>query len=127
MRGDLDDNFDLPRDTTGRNVLVVLLVAALAFGVTFAIARLRQGTAAPTAPPAVLVPPPAPAAIAPPPAVRPPPAPEAKAAAAVAKPAMQSPKGLGGAAPAAAKTARPGAYPSSPPAHLKGELLPLSP
>jgi hypothetical protein len=37
-----DDDLELPRDTTGRNALLVLVIAALTFLFTFAIVRLRQ-------------------------------------------------------------------------------------
>lgn len=37
-----DHNLDVPRDTTGRNVLLVLVIAALTFLVTFAIVKIRQ-------------------------------------------------------------------------------------
>jgi hypothetical protein len=37
-----DDNLDVPRDTAGRNVLLVLVIAALTFLVTFAIVKIRQ-------------------------------------------------------------------------------------
>jgi hypothetical protein len=37
-----DDNLEVPRDTTGRNVLLFLIVALLTFLVTIAIVKLRQ-------------------------------------------------------------------------------------
>ena len=37
-----DDDLELPRDTAGRNVLLVLVIAALTFLVTFAIVKMRQ-------------------------------------------------------------------------------------
>lgn len=37
-----DDDLELPRDTTGRNALLVLVIAALTFLFTFAIVRIRQ-------------------------------------------------------------------------------------
>ncbi len=54
-----DEPLDLPRDTTLRNVLLVLLAALLAFGVTFAAVTLRARWSA--APPAAPVPAQAPA------------------------------------------------------------------
>jgi hypothetical protein len=44
------DDLELPRDTTGRNVLLVLIIAALTFAVTFAIVKVRQRYAAPQPP-----------------------------------------------------------------------------
>jgi hypothetical protein len=41
-----DDDLRLPRDTTGRNVLLVLVIALLTFLVTFAIVKIRQRYAA---------------------------------------------------------------------------------
>jgi hypothetical protein len=41
------DDLDVPRDTTGRNVLLVLVIALLTFLVTFAIVKLRQRWATP--------------------------------------------------------------------------------
>jgi hypothetical protein len=37
-----DDDLRLPRDTTGRNVLLVLVIALLTFLITFAIVKIRQ-------------------------------------------------------------------------------------
>ena len=37
-----DDDVEFPRDTTGRNVLLVLVIAALTFLVTFALVKTRQ-------------------------------------------------------------------------------------
>jgi hypothetical protein len=42
----VDDDLEVPRDTTGRNVLLFLAVALLTFLVTFAIVKLRQGRGA---------------------------------------------------------------------------------
>lgn len=124
---DADEDLELPRDTTGRNVLLVLLVALFTFGLTFAIVKLRQRFAAPAvegpaqtiAPPQAPPVPPAqpPAKAGPPPAA--PPAPATPAAA----------KGLGAIAPTPSprKPEREGRIVAEPPAHLKGELLPLNP
>ncbi len=38
----LDGELDLPRDTIGRNVLLVLAIAAMTFLITFAIMKWRQ-------------------------------------------------------------------------------------
>jgi len=129
-----DDDLALPRDTTGRNVLLVLLVAGLTFGVTFAVVKLRQRLAAPIPQPQAqaVAPPTAPPVPAPPaPAALPvvPPAPAGPVT--VAQPASPPPppatKGPGGGAPAPKphkRTARPLA---EPPAHLKNQLLPFAP
>jgi hypothetical protein len=42
----VEDDLELPRDTTGRNVLLVLVIAGLTFLITFAIVRIRQRHAA---------------------------------------------------------------------------------
>jgi hypothetical protein len=39
---DDEDDLELPRDTTGRNVLLVLVIALFTFLVTFAIVKIRQ-------------------------------------------------------------------------------------
>jgi hypothetical protein len=142
MGDDDDENLELPRDTTGRNVLLVLVVAILTFSLTFAIVRLRQQSAAttpgakaqlsaiPQPPPAT--PPPTPAAA--PPAPLPPP----PAAQIPVKPSFPAPpapsaasKGLGPPPPEPSaqhpKAARTSAHSAEPPTHLKGELLPLGP
>lgn len=36
------DDLELPRNTTGRNVLLVLVIAALTFAITFAVVKIRQ-------------------------------------------------------------------------------------
>jgi len=139
------EDVELPRDTTGRNVLLVLLVAGLTFGATFAIVKLRQrhsGTA-PEPPAPAMAPPQAapvatpPAAAAPPAAVAPapviPPPAALPAASASAQPVLLPPvpaaKGLGGGAlsPKPHKPERSSRLLAAPPAHLKGELLPLAP
>jgi hypothetical protein len=82
-----DDDLRLPRDTTGRNVLLVLVIALLTFLVTFAIVKIRQRYATqalapgaqvlePRAQPAPLPQMPAPAMV--PPAPTAPPAPAEK-------------------------------------------------
>lgn len=38
----LDEDIEVPRDPTGRNLLLVALAAVLAFGITFAAVKLRQ-------------------------------------------------------------------------------------
>jgi hypothetical protein len=133
-RMDADAALDvgIPRDTTGRNVLLVLLVALLTFAVTFAVVKLRQRPAAapvPTQPAAAAVPLPAP-----------PPAPPAAPAPVLQKAAAPTPpgptpvpdmppaaKGLGSPAPAARpqRPARPAGQSARPPEHLKHDLLPL--
>jgi hypothetical protein len=46
----LDENdLELPRDTTGRNVVLVLGIALLTFSVAFAIVKIRQWYATPAA------------------------------------------------------------------------------
>jgi hypothetical protein len=143
---DADEDLELPRDTTGRNVLLVLLVALLAFGLTFAIVKLRQRFAAPalegpaqTVAPPLAPPVPVPAAPASPaavpvaPAPTPPAQPPAQAGPTpAAPPAPATPaaaKGLGPLAPAPGprKPERAGPIVAEPPAHLKGELLPFKP
>ena len=52
---DSGERLRLPRDTTARNVLVVLLVAALTFSVTFMVVKLHQRSR--TNPPAASLPP----------------------------------------------------------------------
>jgi len=37
-----DEDFRVPRDSTGRNFLLVLIAAVLAFAITFALVKLRQ-------------------------------------------------------------------------------------
>jgi hypothetical protein len=144
---DADEDLELSRDTTGRNVLLVLLVALFAFGLTFAIVKLRQRFAAPAVegliqtiappqPPPVPAPAtpvmPAAAPVAPPPPV-PPAQPPAKAGPPpAAPPAPATPaaaKGLGAIAPTPSprKPEREGRIVAKPPAHLKGELLPFNP
>jgi hypothetical protein len=50
-----DDDLDVPRDTTGRNVLLVLVIAALTFLVTFAVVKIRKRYAsAPSVPDALV-------------------------------------------------------------------------
>jgi hypothetical protein len=44
---DDEDDLELPRDTTGRNVLLVLVIALFTFLVTFAIVKIRQRYAPP--------------------------------------------------------------------------------
>jgi hypothetical protein len=58
---DSGERIGLPRDTTARNVLLVLLVAVLTFSVTFVIVRLHQRTAGPPAASQTPAAPPAPA------------------------------------------------------------------
>jgi hypothetical protein len=144
LGSDDDEDVQLPRDTTGRNVLLVLLVAVLTFLLTFAIVKLRQHVASPgpevkPAAAAVLAPTaqalhPA-AAVAVPPAVTTP-LPLSAQAPATAQPPPAAPlpaaaKGLGVLAPRTGprprKPARSTAYDADPPAHLKGELLPITP
>ena len=141
---DADEDLELPRDTTGRNVLLVLLVALLTFGLTFAIGKLRQRFAAPdgliqTVAPPQVPPVPVPAAPAMPAAAPLAPAPTAPSqppaqagTPPAAPPAPATPaaaKGLGPLAPAPSphKPERAGRIVAEPPAHLKGELLPLNP
>jgi hypothetical protein len=138
-----EEELQLPRDTTSRNVFLVLLVAVLTFGLTFAIVKLRQRSAPPAPEPQAqtATPPPAPpAATAAAPAVPPAPAGPAPAAAqpavsapAPAQPTPQPPapaaRGLGGgtAAPRSHKAGRASHPLAEPPAHLKNELLPFAP
>jgi hypothetical protein len=145
-----DDDLDVPRDTAGRNVLLVLVIAALTFLITFAIVKARQHyAAAPSVPGAqVAMPPTAPqpskpvaeAPVAPALALPPAPIPLEKppllGTPAAAGPAAGQPRPQ--AAPhSAAKpatepvrsprkaAARPGSPSFELPEHLKGELLPL--
>ncbi len=145
-----DDGLDVPHDTAGRNVLLVLVIAALTFLITFAIVKARQRYAAvPSVPGTQVAEPPTvsqsprpvvPASVAP--AVALPPAPTAPE-----KPmllgtptsrAVAPPAGRPQAQPAPHATARTAtkpvprkavARPDSTtfelPDHLKGELLPL--
>ncbi|MBN2573343.1 MAG: hypothetical protein JXP73_02145 [Deltaproteobacteria bacterium] len=127
MGFDGTEDLELPRDTTGRNVLVVLMVALLAFLVTFAVVKLRQRFLGP--PPASTAPmPPArqPSAVTA--AASPEPAtPPAASPAAASVPVPAAAKGLGAVAPGA-HTGRRGRQPlAKPPAHLRNELLPFQP
>jgi hypothetical protein len=59
-----EDDLDVPRDSLGRNVLLVLAVAVVAFSLTFLVVKLRQHFArasTPTSVPAQASAPPAPA------------------------------------------------------------------
>ena len=147
----IEDDLELPRDTTGRNVLIVLLVAGLTFLITFAIVKLRQRSVEPPAPAAQTTsqaaapvvpaaPPTALPAQATPPAAAPPPAAAAPAAVApLAPPPPTQPaanallpaaaKGLGATAPvrAARKPTPASRYLAAPPEHLKNDLLPINP
>jgi hypothetical protein len=138
LNADAADDVEIPRDTTGRNVLVVLLVALLAFAVTFAVVKLRQrpaaAPAAPTPPAAAATPtpatPPAPPAAAPvpPSATAPPPlAPTSPPTPVPDKPVPAAARGLGSPAPAARprRPARLTGPSARPPEHLKNDLLPL--
>jgi len=127
-----EDDIEVPRDTTGRNVVLVVLAALLAFGITFAAVKIRHRMSTPTpAPPAQ---PAAPPTAAPGPIPAPPPS--ALPASAVAAPAAPAParaaptldpaaKGLGAPTPAARKPAPKTHFRAEPPTHLKGELLPI--
>lgn len=136
---DTDDGaWEVPRDRTGRNVLLVLGIAVLTFLVTVAMVRIRQryAPAQPAAgaqrvtdqPPAATLPAPpilpAPAATPPaPPAIPAMPAPAEKPAllgtpAVTPAPPMDSPRPH--------KPSRTAGPSGQPPEHLKGELLPLS-
>jgi len=134
-----DVDLELPRDTTGRNVILVLLVALFAFGLTFAIVRLRQHFAvqgpdtkeqvsavAPSPPPGPTPPGPvttpadpamSPAQVPTTPSPHPP------------QPLPAAARGLGPIVPMvpARKPARRPKYGAEPPDHLKGELLPMKP
>ena len=147
MKLDADEDIELPRDTTGRNVLLVLLVALFTFSLTFAIVKVRQrfttlgpdakgeaptaalpqGLSPPTSAPAEA----APTAAAPAPLLPPPPVPvPAKAALQPTEPLPPAARGLGHTAPTAParKPVRVvPRYSAEPPEHLKGELLPISP
>ncbi len=147
-----DDDLDVPRDIAGRNVLLVLAIAALTFLITFAIVKARQHYAvAPSVPEAQVAEPPAasqlPKAVAPtpvvpaqapPPAPIPPEKPQLLGAPTAAVPPAGQPGPQPHATPhSAAKPAtgpvrnprKAAARPDSPtfelPEHLKGELLPL--
>jgi hypothetical protein len=130
----LDDSderdLEVPRDTTGRNVALVLGIAVLTFLVTFALVRIRQryAIAQPaagaqvvesptTAPPLPTQPAQARAPAAPPPA-------PAEKPALLGTPAeLPTPKDR----PRPHKPARTSVPTGQPPDHLKGELLPPSP
>ena len=138
---DADDGaMEVPRDRTGRNVLLVLSIAALTFLVTVAMVKIRQRYAAAqpaagaqvaesrTQTPPLLAPPVVPAL----------PAPAASPPALPAVPAVPTPAekplllGTPPVTPVPTDSPRPHkpprtAIPSGqPPEHLKGELLPLS-
>ena len=127
-----EDDIEVPRDTTGRNVGLVVLAALLAFGITFAAVKLRHRMSTPApAPPAQPAAPPTAA-----PAPIPAPPPSALPASPVVAPAAHAParaaptldpaaKGLGAPAPTARKPAPKAQYQAEPPTHLKGELLPI--
>jgi hypothetical protein len=143
--GDLDDDLQVPRDNTARDVLLVLGVALGTFAVTFGIVKLRQRAAA--RPPSVASPAgtvrEAPASVLP---VPPPAASQATAsptpAAAQEPPLPKSHAGAPeaahgeGASPPAQKAKSAGVsrprptqkrLQVEPPERLKGELLPFSP
>ena len=124
----------IPRDATGRNVLLVLLVAFFTFIVTLSVVRMttirmRQNVMKPSSPPA------APASVATqpaPPAALPPPLqtqPLVEVSPPPPDPVPPSAKGLGTSAQATgARRAHHAGQPvARPPAHLKDELLPLNP
>jgi hypothetical protein len=156
-----DSVYRVPRDTTGRNVVLVVVVAALTFFITFAIVRTRHRPATPAmVPEAVGQPPPttgqatappqgqAQATIAPTPPAAPIPSPQVGST-----PQEQRPQGarVGGRVPllgpraesrpveasrpralapaqlrpASKSQKRPAPFVAEPPAHLKGELLPI--
>jgi hypothetical protein len=124
MAGLSDGDLKIPHDSTGRNVILVALVAVLTFLLAFAVIKAKQHFARPEPeppPPSLVAPQPAPSAVppapvpvpapAPPPPVRPlaaPTAPSPKTAAPVRKPAPTTPAAV-------------------PPPHLKDQLLPLAP
>jgi hypothetical protein len=132
--GDLDD-LQVPRDTAGRNLLLVVLVALSAFGITFAVVRLRHRLTAPAsvAPPqAVAQPAQTPVAAPPPasPALPQPSLPVAPAARGLGPVPARTAAGRKPAAkehPATNRGSRAEPNAAEPPAHLKGELLPLRP
>ncbi len=151
------DDLDIPRDPLARNVLVVLLVAALTFLITLALVKLRQHVARrpePASVPALLSVPAAASPLAPAAArsTTPPPGAAALAGpspevakASSAQPAAGPREQPGRVSPSAAsslagrvrvpasaaagpgKPQRPAFHAVEPPPHLKGELLPLGP
>ena len=147
-----DGELDVPRDTTGRNVVLVLGIAVFTFLVTFAIVRIRQryATAQPaadvqvvesqtTAPPLPTLPAPVPTPPAQP-ALPAPPAPAGKPVllgtppATLPSPTQPLAKRPAPILPSASKDsprlrkpARAAVPTGQPPDHLKGELLPLAP
>jgi hypothetical protein len=139
-------DLDVPRDTTGRNVLLVVLAALLAFGITFAAVKIRHRLSAPppalpgqttvlpakstaTSPTPPSSPPSIPAAAsttARPATTAPTPAASAAVPAVNAAPAQDpAARGLGVPPPAARRPAAKARQRVEPPAHLKGELLPI--
>jgi len=132
-----DDELEIPRDSTGRNVLLVLAIAFVTFVLTFAIVKIRQHYTTPQAAaskqlaenrgaPVAAVPVPTPAAVPPTPApaaaIAMRPAAPAQSAA-VPHSAVPAPK----ASPSPRKAGRASdRLKGEPPAHLKNELLPLS-
>jgi hypothetical protein len=135
MEMEANQHANIPRDTTGRNVLIVLLVAFFTFIVTLSVVKLRQRFAMHPIPPtnpasAPRDPPRRPAA----PAAAPTASVLDVQPAALASPPSTAPlpaaaKGLGSPAPITGgrKAARSDRPVARPPAHLKGELLPLQP
>jgi hypothetical protein len=127
---DADDNVEIPRDTTGRNVLLVLLVALVTFSVTLAVVKLRQRFAvqpsAATEPVPVAAPPQDPTQPAQPVPSSPPPS---QAAPAPPAPLPAAAKGLGDPIPATSPRKAPhaGRPMARPPDHRKNDLLPLAP
>jgi hypothetical protein len=128
-----DEDLQIPRSTAGRNLLLVLLVALLAFLVTFAVVKLRQRPAAnrptPVQPTAAATPSPAPTVpAAAPPAPREPPGPAVPSApaAAPAKPIPAAAKGLGDPAAPAHRPPRAERSTAPPPAPPQHEPLPAS-
>jgi hypothetical protein len=139
---DVDDEaLEVPRDRTGRNILLVLVIAVFTFLVTVAMVKIRQRyvTALPassaqvvenqTQAPPLPVPPtltalPAPIAPHPaPPAIPAPPEPAEKPVLLGTPAATPAPTN----SPRPHKPARTAVPPGQLPEHLKGELLPLSP
>jgi len=131
MDGFDDEDLEVPRDSTGRNVLLVLAIALVTFLITFAIVKVRQHYTSqePAPQPAAnaqvveprtaqTTPPPAPVPVA-----APPPRPTAQGLpATVPSPPAPAPK----ASPLPRRAARTNKFAAEPPPHLQNELLPLA-
>jgi hypothetical protein len=133
-----DEDLRLPRETAARNLLLVLAIAALTFLITFAVMKWREPRAvAPVPKPAArmaappLLPTTTPSAVPPAPAPFPTASAPLPPTAPSAVPNVHTPpptvRPLRPHKSLRAPKSGPATMPTLPPAHLKDELLPLSP